>query len=288
MGIGPIMTTSDLEEVVDFTKTFKTTGLSVVMKRAKSSSSLFLFLNPLSPLVWIVLLGVLALFSITFYVIDRVAPAFYSNFEPNNTQGSRFRLIGADKSIWFTFTSMILRTVDINPRTISGRILAGALWFFSLMVISSYTANFAALLTVSSVEIPSIHSLRDLATQTKVQYGTVRNSQVTAFLQQSRIHQYQSLWHTMSSAVPSVMVNDPELGFQKVNSAKEGSYAFIWESSSVRSKVNENCELLEIVEQIDLKSFAIAVPQGATYRDTLSMALLRLAENGRLHEMEVR
>ena len=278
---------------MDFTKTFKTTGLSVVMRRPQATSSLFLFLNPLSPLVWIVLLGVLALFSITFYVIDRVAPAFYSNLEAANggasgSSGARLRLIGADKSVWFTFTSMVLRTVDINPRTISGRILAGALWFFSLMVISSYTANFAALLTVSSVEVPSINSLRDLAAQSRVRYGTVRNSQVTAFLERSRIHQYQSLWHTMSGAVPGVMVSDPGEGYQRVADSEDGSYAFIWESSSVRKKVNENCELLEIVEQVDLKSFALAVPQGAPYRDMLSMALLRLAENGRLHEMEVR
>ena len=258
------------------------------MRRPKATTSLFLFLHPLSPLVWIVLLGVLTLFSITFYVIDRVAPSFQNNIENSTQPTSRIRLIGADKSVWFTFSSMILRTVDINPRTISGRILAGALWFFSLMVLSSYTANFAALLTVSSVEVPSIHSLRDLSAQTRVRYGTVRNSHVSSFLERSRIHQFQSLWHTMSSSLPTPMVNEPSVGFQRAKTSADGSYAFIWDSSVVREKVNEDCELLEIVEQIDLKSYAIAVPQGAPYRDLLSMALLRLAENGKLHEMEAR
>jgi len=46
---------------------------------------------------------------------------------------------------------------DMTPRSISGRIVGGAWWFFSLIIISSYTANLAAFLTVERM-VNSIYS----------------------------------------------------------------------------------------------------------------------------------
>lgn len=45
-------------------------------------------------------------------------------------------------------------------------------WFFTLILISSYTANLAAFLTVERMVTP-INSPEDLASQTEVQYGTL-------------------------------------------------------------------------------------------------------------------
>lgn len=61
---------------------------------------------------------------------------------------------------------------DISPRSISGRIVGSVWWFFTLILISSYTANLAAFLTVERMVTP-INSPEDLATQTEVQYGTL-------------------------------------------------------------------------------------------------------------------
>jgi len=45
-------------------------------------------------------------------------------------------------------------------------------WFFTLILISSYTANLAAFLTVERMVAP-INSPEDLASQTEVEYGTL-------------------------------------------------------------------------------------------------------------------
>ena len=47
-------------------------------------------------------------------------------------------------------------------RAISTRMVAGMWWFFTLIMISSYTANLAAFLTVERMESP-IESAEDLA-----------------------------------------------------------------------------------------------------------------------------
>ena len=49
-------------------------------------------------------------------------------------------------------------------RSVSSRMVAGMWWFFTLIMISSYTANLAAFLTVERMESP-IESAEDLAKQ---------------------------------------------------------------------------------------------------------------------------
>jgi ionotropic glutamate receptor len=48
----------------------------------------------------------------------------------------------------FALGAFMQQGVDITPRSLSGRVVGGAWWFFSLILISSYTANLAAFLTV--------------------------------------------------------------------------------------------------------------------------------------------
>ena len=58
--------------------------------------------------------------------------------------------------------------------------VAGMWWFFTLIMISSYTANLAAFLTVERMESP-IESAEDLAKQTKIKYGCVESGSTGAF-----------------------------------------------------------------------------------------------------------
>jgi ionotropic glutamate receptor len=43
---------------------------------------------------------------------------------------------------------------DLNPKAASTRIVGGIWWFFTLIIISSYTANLAAFLTVERMAMP--------------------------------------------------------------------------------------------------------------------------------------
>ena len=55
-------------------------------------------------------------------------------------------------------------------RSLSGRVLASAWWFFTLITISSYTANLAAFLTFERLTTP-INSVDDLIRQSKIKFG---------------------------------------------------------------------------------------------------------------------
>lgn len=62
----------------------------------------------------------------------------------------------------------------------STRIVGGIWWFFTLIIISSYTANLAAFLTVERMITP-IENAEDLASQTDIAYGTLDSGSTMTF-----------------------------------------------------------------------------------------------------------
>ena len=69
-------------------------------------------------------------------------------------------------------------------RSMSGRVVGSVWWFFTLIIISSYTANLAAFLTVERMLTP-IESADDLAKQTEIQYGTLDSGSTQNFFRVS-------------------------------------------------------------------------------------------------------
>lgn len=66
----------------------------------------------------------------------------------------------------------------------STRIVGGIWWFFTLIIISSYTANLAAFLTVERMITP-IENAEDLAGQTEIPYGTLESGSTMTFFRVS-------------------------------------------------------------------------------------------------------
>ena len=81
--------------------------------------------------------------------------------------------------------------------TICVRFAAGMWFFFALIMISSYTANLAAFLTVETLERP-INSADDLANQNDIKYGAVKGGSTAGFFENSAVDVYARLWKFMS------------------------------------------------------------------------------------------
>lgn len=58
--------------------------------------------------------------------------------------------------------------------------MGSAWWFFTLIIISSYTANLAAFLTVERMMSP-IENAEDLAAQTEINFGTLESGSTMTF-----------------------------------------------------------------------------------------------------------
>lgn len=78
------------------------------------------------------------------------------------------------------YVTQLHKLFSCLDRSLSGRIVGGVWWFFTLIIISSYTANLAAFLTVERMVSP-IESAEDLAKQTEIAYGTLDSGSTKEF-----------------------------------------------------------------------------------------------------------
>uniref|UniRef100_A0A8D8RHD6 Glutamate receptor 1 n=1 Tax=Cacopsylla melanoneura TaxID=428564 RepID=A0A8D8RHD6_9HEMI len=280
--------TYDREQAVDFTMPFMNLGISILYRKPiKQPPNLFSFLSPLSLDVWIYMATAYIGVSLLLFILARFSPYEWDNPHPCNHQSdvleNQFSLLN---SLWFTIGSLMQQGSDIAPKAVSTRMVAGMWWFFTLIMISSYTANLAAFLTVERMDSP-IESAEDLAKQTKIKYGALKGGSTVAFFRDSNISTYQRMWSFMEATRPSVFTDSNSEGVERVIKGK-GNYAFLMESTSIEYVVERNCDLTQVGGLLDSKGYGIAMPPNSPYRTALSGAVLKLQEEGRLHILKTR
>ncbi|XP_022915882.1 glutamate receptor ionotropic, kainate 2-like isoform X3 [Onthophagus taurus] len=240
---------------------------------------LFSFMNPLAMDIWLYVLSAYILVSLTMFVVARFSPYEWHNPHPceieNETVENQFSLAN---SFWFTIGTLMQQGSDLNPKATSTRIVGGIWWFFTLIIISSYTANLAAFLTVERMITP-IENAEDLAGQTDIPYGTLDSGSTMTFFRDSMIETYKKMWRFMENRKPPVFVPTYEEGIQRV---LEGNYAFLMESTMLDYIVQRDCNLTQIGGLLDSKGYGIATPMGSPWRDKISLAILELQEKGEI------
>jgi glutamate receptor 3 len=83
------------------------------------------------------------------------------NQEEEELKQNDIHLFGISNALFFSFASFMRQSINLVPKSISGRVAATSWWYFSLIFISSYTANLVAFLTVERLVTP-IESVTDL------------------------------------------------------------------------------------------------------------------------------
>ncbi|XP_060072907.1 glutamate receptor ionotropic, kainate 2-like [Ylistrum balloti] len=268
------------EQSIDFTKPFLNLGISILFRMPKREKpGLFSFLNPLAIEIWIYVIAAYLLVSFSIFVLARFSPYEWYNPHPCNPETDTVQnTFNLSNSFWFTVGTLMQQGSDINPRAVSTRIVGGTWWFFTLIIISSYTANLAAFLTVERMDSP-IESAEDLAKQTEISYGTLEGGSTMTFFKDSNIELYQKMWNSMNNKEPRVFTNSMEEGIRRT---MDENYAFFMESTSIEYITQRNCKLMQIGGLLDSKGFGIGTPMDSPLRDRLSMAILQMQEEGRI------
>uniref|UniRef100_A0A669AX07 Glutamate receptor n=1 Tax=Oreochromis niloticus TaxID=8128 RepID=A0A669AX07_ORENI len=284
LAVAPLAITYVREKVIDFSKPFMTLGISILYRKPNGTNpGVFSFLNPLSPDIWMYILLACLGVSCVLFVIARFSPYEWYNPHPCNPDSdvveNNFTLLN---SFWFGVGALMQQGSELMPKALSTRIVGGIWWFFTLIIISSYTANLAAFLTVERMESP-IDSADDLAKQTKIPYGVVEDGATMTFFKKTKISTYDKMWEFMNSRRQSVMVKNVEEGIQRVLTS---DYAFLMESTTIEFVTQRNCNLTQIGGLIDSRAYGVGTPMGSPYRDKITIAILQLQEEGKLHMMK--
>ncbi|XP_069751924.1 glutamate receptor ionotropic, kainate 3-like [Narcine bancroftii] len=281
LAVAPLTITYAREKVIDFSKPFMTLGISILYRKSNGTNAgVFSFLNPLSPDIWMYILLAYLGVSCVLFVIARFSPYEWYDAHPCNPGSdiveNNFTLLN---SFWFGVGALMQQGSELMPKALSTRIIGGIWWFFTLIIISSYTANLAAFLTVERMESP-IESADDLAKQTKIEYGVVKDGSTMTFFKRSKISTFEKMWAFMSSRQQTALVKSNEEGIQRVLAA---NYAFLMESTTIEYVTQRNCNLTQIGGHIDSKGYGIGTPLGSPYKEKITIAVLQLQEDGKLH-----
>ncbi|XP_066945565.1 glutamate receptor 1-like isoform X2 [Macrobrachium rosenbergii] len=280
IAIAPLTITSSRERVIDFSKPFMTMGISIMIKKpTKQKPGVFSFMAPLSEEIWMCVVCAYVGVSIVLFLVSRFSPYEWKIRETYNKTTLRNDFTMCN-SLWFTLAAFMQQGVDLCPRSFSGRIAGGVWWFFTLILVSSYTANLAAFLTVERMVTP-IKSTDELARQTQVEYGTLAGGSSMDFFKRSKISVYSRMWEFMS-ARPHVFASSLEEGIQRVRESN-GKYAFLLESGK-NDYINEQlpCDTMKIGQDLNSNGYGVATPMGSPLRERLNLAILSLKENGDL------
>ncbi|KAL1131963.1 hypothetical protein AAG570_011574 [Ranatra chinensis] len=286
LAICDLTITYDRRSAVDFTMPFMTLGISILYsKPVKTSPGLFSFLSPLSLDVWMYMATAFLGVSLVLYIGCRISPYEWENPHPCNLDSDHLECVfSLHNCLWFSIGSLTGAGCDLLPKTISTRLLAGVWWFFALIMVSSYTANLAAFLTMERME-DTIENVEDLAKQNKIKYGVLLGGSSLDFFRDSNVSTYQKMWSVMESTRPTVFVKNNDEGVERVLKGKR-AYAFFMESTSIEYQVEKHCELTQVGGLLDSKGYGIAMPFNSPYRTAISGSVLKMQESGKLHELK--
>uniref|UniRef100_A0A915DM01 Glutamate receptor 1 n=1 Tax=Ditylenchus dipsaci TaxID=166011 RepID=A0A915DM01_9BILA len=255
----------------------------MIKKPDKQEFSVFSFMQPLSSEIWMYI--IFAYVSVVIFLVSRFSPYEWRVEEMANGGFTISNDFSVYNCLWFTLAAFMQQGTDILPRSISGRIASSAWWFFTMIIVSSYTANLAAFLTLEKMQAP-IESVEDLAKQTKIKYGIQQGGSTAQFFKYSSVQIYQRMWRFMESQVPSVFTSSYAEGIERVRNHK-GRYAFLLEATANEyASTRRPCDTMKVGANLNSVGYGIATPFGSEWKDLVNLAILALHEKGELKKLE--
>ncbi|PAV88609.1 hypothetical protein WR25_19520 [Diploscapter pachys] len=284
VAVAPLSITQERERAVDFSKPFMTTGISIMIKKPeKQEFNIFSFLEPLETNIWMYTILSYVCISFTIFVVSSLS-YYEKRLEFSRGEFRVTNEFSLYNSLWFT--------------ALSGRIASACWWFFTLIIVSSYTANLAAFLTLERMT-PPVESVEDLANQDKILYGVVKGGSSAAFFEDSTVPLYKKMWNFMvnthnrqlserrtDNSTGTIFVDTYAEGIEKVRKSK-GRYAFLLEETTNNYESGRKpCDTMKVGQNLNTLGYGIATKFGNPLRASINLAILYLSEKGELKKLE--
>ncbi|XP_070690313.1 glutamate receptor ionotropic, delta-2 [Pempheris klunzingeri] len=277
VGLSALTITPERESVVDFTTRYMDYSVGVLLRKAERTVDMFACLAPFDLSLWACIAGTVLLVGILVYLLNWLNP-------PRLPMGS-VSSTTLYNSMWFVYGSFVQQGGEVPYTTLATRMMMGVWWMFALIVISSYTANLAAFLTITRIE-NSIQSLQDLSKQTELPYGTVLDSAVYDQVRSKAMNpferdpMYSQMWRMINRTGGGE--NNVEESKEGIRKVKYGRFGFVWDAAVLEYVANndEDCSFYTVSNSAPDRGYGIAMQHGSPYRDIFSQRILELQQNG--------
>ena len=272
MIVAPLTITAVRERVVDFCKPFMSAGITTLFKKPTSKHFAVLWLfKPFDIEVWFLLLVVTAVFCVLLYLLKRFGSKPQENDDSGCSSESRKLCVAV---------SRIMGIQKDQSAAVSVLMITWRMFFFftAALYISALITFTATTLTSSQVHLPfaNVEELADLG----IPVGCVGGGSTHEFFKLSTIPTYERIYKRVSKE--SSEVSTTKEGLQKV---KDGNFALLGESPILEYEAQRDCDLVMVGGNLNSVGYGVATPLGSKYRDLVSLAILRLRENGVIQKL---
>ncbi|XP_062504664.1 glutamate receptor 4-like [Corticium candelabrum] len=271
---------------IHFTEPYIDVGKSLLAyKNEPDKSKMWSFLEPFDVSTRAMIVGVTVFVCISFLLTKRWSPQI-KNENTDDMESTRWGQSMSKEvtnSLWIFYTSAMQQGPETIP-SLSGSVLVAGWFFFCLVIVATYTANLAAFLTSKSFTT-HINSIHDLAAQTEIVYGTVRDTSIVDFLETSTLPVHRRLYNFISTT-DHTLVETAEEAIERVHERTKGEFIFIWDEPILEYIAsNRPCKSQVIGKRFSMHAYALAMPKGMPYAENFSLAILKLRESGYFDEL---
>ena len=114
--------------------------------------------------------------------------------------------------------------------------------------------------------------MQDLA-KSDIKYGCLNSGSTLSYFKYSSDSFYKKMYNKMSSC-DGCLLDSNEKGINKVLQ-EGGTYAFLMESTTIEYHTERKCKLTKVGDNLDSKSYGIAMKKGSVFRSRISSAIIR-------------
>lgn len=280
MSIAPMTISSDRQTVLDFTQPYLTFGLAFMMRVQEVNVNYFRFLLPFSQSLWIAILALVMVMGFLVWICSLFSPwGYYGRYlqlKPSKQIKQEVieeaETLSLSNSVWSSWKAYVRQGAE-HPRSWSGRMTVSVFWFAVMIINATYTANLAAHLTVSRMKTP-IETISDLARQTHIEYGTLKDSQLQTFFKETDVPSYLVMGQFMEQHNTWMPGYDAA-----INRTMKGDFAFISDRPILDyvSRQKEYCGKMKVTGGFgNTYGYGFAFARDSPYTPLFKMELFRL------------
>ncbi|XP_022078980.1 glutamate receptor ionotropic, NMDA 3B-like isoform X3 [Acanthochromis polyacanthus] len=272
MAVTSFSINSARSRVIDFTSPFYSTSLGILVRSRDTAAPIGAFMWPLHWSMWV---GI--------FVTLHLTALFLTLYEWNSPFGmtphgrNRLRVFSYSSALNLCYAILFGRTVATKtPKCWTGRFLMNLWAIFCLLVLSSYTANLAAVMVGEKTfeQVSGIHDDKLHHPSLGFRFGTVRESSAEDYMKKSfpEMHDYMRRFNqpTTPEGVHMLKTDPPTLD------------AFIMDKALLDFEVSidADCKLLTVGKPFAIEGYGIGLPQGSPLTRNVSEFVSRYKSDG--------
>ena len=304
------------KQYIDFTVSFMDSGISLAIKGESGKSDIFFFMSPFGYSVWCMIAVVFMLMGIILNLISKISPygshgkrihamqvCKCEGCEERRVVKQQLKIKFKDhcqseclvdrmvedaedetmtfyNSLWVAGAGLVGQGTAALPASPSGRFLLFIWWFFILLIISMYTANLTAFMTLDKIGI-TVSSAKDLLKQNKKKYewGIIEGSFVESLLINNVDPDFKKL------VDGAVKIKTVEEGNNRVH---QGGFVFLDESPFLSYNLLGSCGIFQVGGEIQPFDYGFGLPKSSPYTELMNTQIIKYRELGFFDELWIK